>query len=67
MNDQLTFHIKPIEQPKEVLRIEAGGDVIWRGRKVEGDDEFREAMMDLAKHFREASQRRRCPACGSDV
>lgn len=67
MNDQLTFHVNPIEQPKEVLRIEAGGDVIWRGRKVEGDDEFREAMMDLAKSMREMNTHRRCPACGGDV
>lgn len=58
-----------IVQPKhdEVLRFEAHGDVYWRGRKIEGDDEFREAMVDLAKSMRELRTHRRCPACGSDV
>lgn len=33
----------------EVLRIQADGDVIWKGRKVESDADFKAAMIDLSK------------------
>lgn len=42
----ITFHTNG---HTEVLRLTPEGDVVWRGRKVEGDDEFRAAMMDLRK------------------
>lgn len=32
----------------EVLRIQQDGDVIWKGRKVKSDAEFKAAMIDLA-------------------
>lgn len=32
----------------EVLRIQQDGDVIWKGRKIESDVEFKAAMIDLA-------------------
>lgn len=32
----------------EILCIEQNGDVIWKGRKVETDEEFKSAMIDLA-------------------
>lgn len=32
-----------------VLRIEADGRVWWKDRYVEGDEEFKQAMMDLNK------------------
>ena len=35
--------------PKEVLRIENDGRIFWNGREVESDDEFRKAMMEVAK------------------
>ena len=33
---------------EEVLRIEQNGRIFWKGREVEGDDDFRAAMRDLA-------------------
>lgn len=33
----------------EIVRIGADGHIYWRGREVETDDEFRSAMLDLAK------------------
>lgn len=37
---------------QEVIRIAADGNVYWRGRLVESDDEFKQAMLDLAKCFK---------------
>lgn len=55
-------------QPEvEVLRIHHDGRVIWRGREVETDDDFRAAMRDMAESMREVACHRVCPACGSDV
>jgi hypothetical protein len=31
----------------EVVRICNNGDVLWKGRLVESDDEFKAAMIDL--------------------
>ena len=39
-------------QGLEVLRIDPKGDVYWKGRLVESDDEFKLAMLDLAKVFK---------------
>lgn len=36
----------------EVLHINPKGDVYWKGRLVESDDEFKLAMLDLAKVFK---------------
>jgi hypothetical protein len=36
-----------------VLVIGPTGDITHRGRKIEGDDEFRAAMLDLSKTLRE--------------
>lgn len=37
---------------QEVVRIAADGNVYWRGRLVESDDEFKQAMLDLAQWFK---------------
>lgn len=39
----------------EVLKICADGRVIWRGREVETDTDFRLAMMDMAENMRKAA------------
>ena len=36
---------------REVIRISQDGKLFWNGREVETDDEFRAAMLDLAKHL----------------
>ena len=36
----------------EVLRIAHDGNVYWRGRLVDSDDEFKQAMLDLAQWFK---------------
>jgi len=33
---------------EEVLRICHDGSVLWRGRLVESDDDFKKAMLDMA-------------------
>ena len=35
----------------EVIRIASNGDVFWKQRLVEADDDFKAAMLDLAKYF----------------
>ena len=37
---------------QEVIRIAHDGNVYWRGRLVESDDEFKRAMLDLAECFK---------------
>ena len=37
---------------QEVIRIAHDGNVYWRGRLVESDDEFKQAMLDLAQWFK---------------
>lgn len=39
-------------QNVEVIRIEHDGRLFWHKREVETDDDFRAAMIDLAKTFR---------------
>ena len=39
---------------REVLKITADGKIFWNGREVEGDDEFRAAMVDLRNQLRDA-------------
>ena len=34
---------------KEIVRIAKDGRIYWNGREVETDDDFRSAMIDLAK------------------
>lgn len=36
----------------EVIRIDPEGRLFWNGREVETDDDFRAAMLDLAKYLR---------------
>lgn len=38
-------------QSVEVLRIASDGKLLWRGREVETDADFRSAMIDLKKAF----------------
>jgi hypothetical protein len=45
---EIAFNINENDLPVEVLRIEKEGVVFWRGKLVEGNDEFKKAMMDLA-------------------
>ncbi len=33
---------------EEVIKITPEGDIYWRGREVETDDDFKGAMMELA-------------------
>lgn len=49
MNDILT--ITPSGKG-EVIRIAPDGKLFWHGREVETDNDFRAAMLDLAKHLR---------------
>lgn len=37
---------------QEVVRIAHDGSIFWRGRLVESDDEFKQAMLDLAQCFK---------------
>ena len=51
----ISFHT--IESnPEPVLIIAKDGEITWRGKVVEGDEEFKQAMMDLASHFRNANK-----------
>ena len=46
----ISFHT--IESnPEPVLVIAKDGEVTWRGKVVESDDEFKLAMIDLSKYF----------------
>lgn len=36
---------------KEVIRIDSEGRLFWNGREVTTDDDFRSAMLDLARYF----------------
>jgi hypothetical protein len=38
-------------QSKEVIKIAPDGALFWHGREVETDDDFKAAMLDLAKHL----------------
>jgi hypothetical protein len=37
---------------REVIRITHTGELYWNGRLVETDEDFKLAMLDLAKHFK---------------
>jgi len=42
--------IRP-NKAKELIRIAPNGRLFWHEREVETDDDFRAAMLDLAKFF----------------
>lgn len=48
------FHDK---EKTEVLRIEHDGEVIWQGRKVESDDQFKAAMIAMADALKDGMRR----------
>jgi len=51
------FTITMFEQnPQEIIRIQYDGRLFWKGREVETDEDFRAAMMDLAKSQLELSK-----------
>lgn len=37
---------------EEVLKIDHEGNIFWRGREVESDDDFKAAMLDLVDMFK---------------
>ena len=39
----------------EVVRIAPDGSIYWRGKLVEGDEDFRKAMLDMAEHIKIAA------------
>jgi len=46
---KVTDIINVCSSGKEVVRIEPDGKIFWLGREVETDDDFRAAMLELAK------------------
>ena len=38
--------------PEPVIVIKPDGAILWKGREVETDDDFRAAMMDLATNLK---------------
>lgn len=58
MNEELTLaNLAPGElqfsasSGEAVITIKPDGVVLWRGREIETDQDFRSAMMDLAKEI----------------
>ena len=47
MKEQTTAYMTFAPAGKEIIRIEHDGRVIWNGREVKTDDEFRAAMLAL--------------------
>ncbi len=35
----------------EVIRIGPNGDIFWKGREIETDDQFKKCMVELANYF----------------
>ena len=65
MNDEL--YIKPIDGPydplrisgqngEEIFRITSDGDIYWKGKFIEGDDELRGACTEMIKKMTEYMQ-----------
>ena len=50
-SSNIPANILTINSPGEVIRIDPEGRLFWRGREVETDDDFRAAMLDLAKRL----------------
>lgn len=48
--DAYTINFAP-NPPETLLTIGPDGKVIWRGKEVVGDAEFRAAMIDLSNHM----------------
>lgn len=44
--DSITFRFYD-QNPQEIIRIAADGNVYWKGRLVESDSDFKSAMLDL--------------------
>lgn len=36
---------------KPIIVVKPDGTIFWKGREVETDDDFRAAMIELAKHL----------------
>jgi DNA-binding protein YbaB len=47
LKEELASVEKDAQAGKEIIRIEHDGRVIWNGREVKTDDEFRTAMLAL--------------------
>ena len=52
VNTQPDIFFAQSNNMQEVIRIAHDGNVYWRGRLVESDDEFKRAMLDLAECFK---------------
>ena len=39
-------------QAREIIRVTPKGEIYWKTRLVETDDDFKMAMLDLAEHFK---------------
>jgi hypothetical protein len=59
ITDRLTFLAAPHQSPaltfnsqgEVIISIEQDGEIKWRGREIETDDDFKAAMMDLRAVF----------------
>lgn len=45
-DNTISFRINE-PNPQEIIRIGPDGNIYWKGRQVESDSEFKEAMLDL--------------------
>lgn len=52
VNTQPDIFFVRTSNTQEVVRIAHDGNIYWRGRLVESDDEFKQAMLDLAQCFK---------------
>jgi hypothetical protein len=46
-SDPTKFSTCFYKQNREVIKITPEGEVLWNGREIESDDEFKLAMLDL--------------------
>ena len=43
----ITFRVLEDNQPAEIIKIAHDGNIYWRGRLIESDQDFKSAMLDL--------------------
>lgn len=46
MESNIIFRVQE-NQPEEIIRISSDGNIYWRGRLIEADQDFKDAMLDL--------------------
>jgi len=55
-NKQTPQHFHFHSQSEEIFRIEESGDLYWRGRLIESDEDFKASMIDLLQFFRDMNK-----------